>query len=67
MLYARGGLSPAIDDWIDTEDIRDGRPWLNEIFEHGIPTCDAILVYLTENSLKSNVSLKIPTSPPLGK
>ena len=30
-----------------------GEPWLDAIFEGGIPTCDCILVYLTENSLQS--------------
>jgi hypothetical protein len=44
-----------IDTWLDTEEIRDGQPWLKAIFEGGIPTCDAVLVYLTENALKSKM------------
>ena len=39
----------------DTEEIRDGKPWLKVIFEEGIPTCDAVIVYLTENSLRSRM------------
>lgn len=42
-----------IDPWLDSEDIRHGQPWLDAIFESGIPTCDSILVYLTENSIQS--------------
>lgn len=44
-----------IDYWLDTEEIRDGRPWLKVIFEDGIPTCDAVIVYLTENSINSKM------------
>jgi hypothetical protein len=44
-----------INYWLDTEEIRDGRPWLKVIFEDGLATCDAVLVYLTENSLKSKM------------
>jgi hypothetical protein len=44
-----------IDYWLDTEEIRDGRPWLKIIFEDGIPTCDAVIVYLTEDSLGSKM------------
>lgn len=47
-----------IDHWLDTEEIRDGRPWLQVIFAHGIPMCDAVLLYLTENSLKSKMVAK---------
>jgi hypothetical protein len=44
-----------IEPWLDTEEIRDGRPWLKVIFEDGIPACDAIIVYLTDNSLNSKM------------
>jgi hypothetical protein len=42
-----------IEPWLDSQEIRHGQPWLDAIFESGIPTCDAILVYLTENSVES--------------
>ncbi len=41
--------------WLDTEEIRDGRPWLKVIFEDGIATCDAVIVYLTEHSINSKM------------
>ncbi len=44
-----------IDYWLDSEEIRDGRSWLKMIFEDGIPTCDAVIVYLTEESLRSKM------------
>lgn len=44
-----------IEPWLDTEEIRDGRSWLKVIFEDGIPTCDAVIVYFTENSLRSKM------------
>jgi hypothetical protein len=44
-----------IDPWLDTEEIRDGRSWMKVIFQDGIPTCDAVLVYFTEHSLKSKM------------
>lgn len=47
-----------IEPWLDTEEIRDGRPWLKVIFEDGIPTCDAVILYLTENSLASKMVSK---------
>src|SRR5688572_5093321 len=47
-----------IEPWLDTEEIRAGQPWLQVIFEEGIPTCDAILVYITENSLNSRMVAK---------
>jgi hypothetical protein len=40
---------------MDTEEIRDGKSWLKVIFEDGIPTCDAVIVYFTENSLASKM------------
>lgn len=47
-----------IEPWLDTEEIRDGRPWLSVIFEDGIPSCDAVIIYLTENSLASKMVAK---------
>lgn len=44
-----------VEYWLDTEEIRDGRSWLKVIFEDGIPTCDAVIVYLTGNSVKSRM------------
>ena len=42
-----------IEPWLDTEEIRHGTSWLDAIFEDGIPTCDSIIVYLTEQSISS--------------
>lgn len=42
-----------IEPWLDSLEIRHGQPWLDAIFESGIPTCDCVLVYFTENSLRS--------------
>ena len=47
-----------IDPWRDSEEIRHGKPWLDAIFEHGLPTCDCVLVYFTPNSLKSKMVRK---------
>lgn len=47
-----------VEPWLDSEEIRDGRPWLKMIFEDGIATCDCILVYLTENSINSKMVQK---------
>lgn len=47
-----------IDSWRDQNEIRDGRPWLESIFEDGIPTCDAILAYFTDNALNSQMVAK---------
>lgn len=47
-----------IDPWYDSVDIRHGEPWLDTIFEGGIPTCDCILVYLTEYSIESTMVKK---------
>lgn len=44
-----------IHPWLDSDEIRDGKPWLKVIFEDGIPTCDAVLVYFTEHSLESKI------------
>lgn len=47
-----------IEPWLDSEEIRAGKPWLKVIFEDGIPTCDAVLVYLTVNSIESKMVKK---------
>lgn len=47
-----------IDSWRDQNEIRDGQPWMSAIFEDGIPTCDAILAYFTDNSLNSAMVAK---------
>jgi hypothetical protein len=47
-----------IEPWLFTYEIRHGKPWLDEIFRHGMPTCDAIIAYLTEASLTSPVVAK---------
>ncbi len=41
--------------WMDTEEIRDGKSWLKIIFEDGIPTCDVVIVYFSENSITSKM------------
>jgi hypothetical protein len=47
-----------IDPWLDVYEIRHGQPWLDAIFEDGISTCDAVLVYLSEHSIISPVVKK---------
>lgn len=47
-----------IEPWLDSEEIRHGRPWLETIFESGLPACDCVLVYFTDNSLKSKMVKK---------
>jgi hypothetical protein len=47
-----------IDSWRDRTEIRDGRRWQQVIFEEGIPTCDVIISYFTENSLASDMVAK---------
>jgi len=47
-----------IAPWLDETEIRAGRPWLKVLFEEGIPTCNCIIAYFTENSLKSEVFSK---------
>ncbi|QQS36690.1 MAG: toll/interleukin-1 receptor domain-containing protein [Ignavibacteriales bacterium] len=42
-----------ITPWRDEIEIRTGKSFLKTIFEDGIPTCDSVLVYLTEDSIKS--------------
>ena len=47
-----------IEPWYDSFDIRHGQPWIDAIFEGGIPSCDCVLVYLTEHSIESQVVKK---------
>ena len=47
-----------IEPWMDTEEIRDGKSWLKVIFEDGIPTCDAVIIYFSENSITSKMVSK---------
>ena len=47
-----------IEPWLDSEEIRHGQPWLSAIFEDGLPTCDCVLVYLTEDSIQSGMVKK---------
>lgn len=51
-------LAAKIDAWLDSEEIRDGKPWLKVIFEDGLPTCDVVIVYFTENSILSKMVSK---------
>jgi hypothetical protein len=44
-----------IETWRDKTDIRDGQPWLESIFEDGLPTCDVIITYFSESALKSGM------------
>lgn len=47
-----------IEPWLDSLEIRAGQAWLDAIFESGIPTCDCVLVYLTQSSIESNMVKK---------
>lgn len=47
-----------IEPWIDEIEIRTGKPWLDVIFEDGIPTCDSVFVYLTDQSIQSSMVKK---------
>ena len=47
-----------IEPWLDTAEIRAGKPWLKVILEEGMPTCDAVFVYYTENALGSPMVAK---------
>jgi hypothetical protein len=47
-----------IEPWIDELEIRHGRPWLDEIFEAGMPSCHVVLVYITEHSIESSMVRK---------
>lgn len=41
--------------WLYTTDIRHGRNWMDAIFRGGIGKCDSVIVYLTENSIESEM------------
>jgi TIR domain len=43
------------EPWIDEIEIRHGKPWLDEIFSSGIPSCEVLLCYITENSINSSM------------
>jgi TIR domain len=43
------------DPWIDEVELRHGQPWLEQIFSSGIPSCDVVLCYITENSIESEM------------
>jgi len=47
-----------IEPWLDSLEIRHGQPWLEAIFRGGIATCDSVLVYVTENSIESEMVKK---------
>ena len=47
-----------IEPWIDEDDIRHGKPWLDSIFEDGIPTCDSVIVYFSFDALQSRMVKK---------
>lgn len=47
-----------IDTWLDTVEIRHGKSWQDSIFQYGLPTCDAVIVYFTELSIDSPVVKK---------
>jgi hypothetical protein len=44
-----------IDTWFDVESIRPGQPWLSAIFKDGIPNCDMVFGYFTENTAGSTM------------
>ncbi|MCI5166037.1 MAG: toll/interleukin-1 receptor domain-containing protein [Candidatus Electrothrix sp. GM3_4] len=56
-----------IEPWLDEIDIRPGKPWLDAIFEEGIPTCDCVFIYLTENSVSSAMVKKELDAAVLGQ
>ena len=41
--------------WIDDVELRSGQPWMDQIFTGGIPSCEVVFCYLSENSIKSQV------------
>ncbi|HEX8264716.1 MAG TPA: toll/interleukin-1 receptor domain-containing protein [Pyrinomonadaceae bacterium] len=47
-----------IEPWRDINEIRDGEPWQNVIFAEGIPACDVVITYYTENSITSQMVSK---------
>lgn len=46
------------ETWIDDIELRPGQPWLDQIFGSGIPSCEIVLCYYTENSAKSAVFMQ---------
>jgi hypothetical protein len=47
-----------VEPWLDEYEIRHGQPWLDAIFEDGMPACDAVIAYVTRNSITSAVVRK---------
>lgn len=47
--------STQCDPWLDEIELRSGQPWLDQIFGSGIPSCEVVLCYITENSIESAV------------
>jgi hypothetical protein len=47
-----------IESWRDRNEIRDGQRWQHVIFEEGLPTCDVIIGYFTDNALTSDMVAK---------
>lgn len=43
------------EPWIDEVELRHGRPWLDQIFAAGIPSCEVVLCYITDNSIQSEM------------
>ncbi len=46
------------ETWIDDIELRPGQPWLDQIFASGIPSCEIVLCYYTENSARSAVFMQ---------
>ncbi len=47
-----------IDSWRDRNEIRHGSRWQQVIFEEGLPTCDVVIAYFTEDALASDMVAK---------
>ena len=43
------------ETWIDEVELRSGQPWMDQIFTGGIPSCEIVFCYLSENSIESQV------------
>lgn len=43
------------ETWIDEVELRSGQPWMDQIFTGGIPSCEVVFCYLSENSIESQV------------
>ncbi len=41
------------ETWIDEVEIRHGKPWMDEIFSKGMPSCEIVLCYITKDSAQS--------------